>query len=109
MWSQSIRTDENQCLIVFKLFTFENSVNLCLRSLRRYVDLSRTKFASSPITPASMEIGEMSVQSIVILYGKVGKDLFPHLVQQFLEHINRGGAVTTEARSLLTYDIVGSL
>ncbi len=51
----------------------------------------------------------MRVQSIVILYGEVGKDLFPHLVQQFLEHINRGGAVRTEAGSLLTYDVIGSL
>ncbi len=44
----------------------------------------------------SKGIGEMSVQSKMVLYGEVGKGLCPHLIQIFLEIFTEGD-VTTEA------------
>ncbi len=35
-------------------------------------------------------VGGISVQSNVVLYGKMGKGLYPNLSQPFLENINKG-------------------
>ncbi len=36
-----------------------------------------------------LKVGKMSVQIIIKLYGKMGKDLNPYLIQPFLETINK--------------------
>ncbi len=46
-------------------------------------------------------IGEMSVRSIVVLHGEMGKDFCPNFLQPFLETIHI--AVTADAKSLFRY------
>ncbi len=48
------------------------------------------------------EVGEISVQSKVILYGEMWKDIYPNFFQPFLE-ILLEGALTMEAGSLFHY------